>query len=264
MLTIRISAAVLLIVGAGLVHGRWTNRWRPSPELAMLAARFDSIPIVIGDWQGTAFELPPEVRAMVGAVACVSRKYSNPARGVSVTVLLLGGLPADIGNHTPDICYPFAGYTLNATSPFDYHYGTANTRAGFRTALATRGGVSPSVLRLLWGWNASKGWTAPEDPRWSFASKPWLCKLYVIRETAGSAVKPEDDPCMDFLSVFLSEVDRLVFDFPKKMAKAERNSTTEQLSTLIPVEAVCHRSTARFSEFRLWTSIRITFKGFPA
>jgi Protein of unknown function (DUF3485) len=220
MLTIRISVSVLLIVGAGLVHGAWTNRWRPSPELAMLAARFDSIPTVIGDWQGTAFELPPKERAMTGAVACIGRKYSNRMRGVSVTVLLLGGLPGDISNHAPDICYPGAGYTLNATSPFDYDYGPGKKRAGFRTALAARGGVSPSVLRILWGWNASKGWTAPAEPRWSFASEPWLCKVYVIRETAGSTIKPEDDPCTEFLSVFLSEVDRLVFDFPRKPSKA--------------------------------------------
>jgi hypothetical protein len=219
MLTIRISVAVLLIVGAGFVHGAWTNRWRPSPELAVLAARFDSIPMVIDDWQGTAIDVPPKERAVAGAVACVSRKYSNPVRGVSVTVVLLGGLPGDISNHAPDICYPGAGYTLNATSPFDYRYGTGEKRAGFRTALAARGGVSPSVLRILWGWNASKGWTAPAEPRWSFASEPWLCKLYVIRETAGSIVKSEDDPCTDFLSLFLTEVDRLVFDFPKKLSK---------------------------------------------
>ena len=100
-------------------------------------------------------------------------------------------------------------------APFDYRYGPAEKRAGFRTGLAIRGGVSPSALRILWGWNASKGWTAPEDPRWSFASEPWLCKLYVIRETGGSAVKPEDDPCAEFLSVFLPEVDQRVNDFAK-------------------------------------------------
>ena len=39
---IRISAAVILIIGAGLVHGAWTNRWGPSPALdrAGLAVRF--------------------------------------------------------------------------------------------------------------------------------------------------------------------------------------------------------------------------------
>jgi Protein of unknown function (DUF3485) len=220
MLTIRVTAAVLLIVGTGLVHGGWTNRWRPSPELAALTAKFDSIPTVIGNWRGTVFELPAKERAMAGAVACLARKYSNPARGISVTVLMVGGLPGDISSHTPDACYPGAGYTLRETSPFDYRYGSGDKHAEFRTALAARGGVIPSVLRILWGWNASKGWTAPAEPRWSFASEPWLCKVYVIRETAGSTIKPEDDPCTEFLSVFLSEVDRLVFDFPRKPSKA--------------------------------------------
>ena len=75
MTMIRISAAVVLIVGAGLVHGAWTNRWGPSPALAALAARFESVPMVIGDWKGTAFELPPSERAMAGAVACLARRY---------------------------------------------------------------------------------------------------------------------------------------------------------------------------------------------
>ena len=57
---IRIFTAVVLIVGAGLVHGAWTNRWGPSPALAALATRFESVPMVIGDWKGTAFEVPAD------------------------------------------------------------------------------------------------------------------------------------------------------------------------------------------------------------
>ena len=34
--------------------------------------------MVIGDWKGTAFELPAGERAMAGAVACLARRYSNP------------------------------------------------------------------------------------------------------------------------------------------------------------------------------------------
>ena len=90
---IRISAAVVLIVGAGIVNGSWTNRWGPSPALTALASRFESVPMVIGDWKATSFELGPGERAMAGAVACLSRVYTNPRRGVSVSVLLLGGLP---------------------------------------------------------------------------------------------------------------------------------------------------------------------------
>ena len=66
---IRIASAMVLIVGAGLVHGAWTDRWRPSPALAALGARIESVPMVIGDWNATEFKLPAEDRAMAGTVA---------------------------------------------------------------------------------------------------------------------------------------------------------------------------------------------------
>ena len=208
---LRLSAAVMLIVGAGLVHGAWTNRWRPSPELASLAARFESVPMVIGDWRGTAFEFSAQDRASAGAVACLARRYSNPIRGISVSVLLIGGLPGRIATHTPDVCYPGAGYTLDSPTFLERRNGPDGQRAEFRTALATRGGTNPSVLRIFWGWNALEGWLAPEQPRWKFSGKQALCKLYVIRETAGPVVDPGADPCNDFLEFFLPELDRLVF-----------------------------------------------------
>jgi hypothetical protein len=129
--------------------------------------------------------------------------------------MLLGGLPGDIGTHTPDVCYPGAGYTLNAPTVFDYSPGPDRPRAEFRTALATRAGANPSVLRIYWGWHASKGWAAPEDARWKFASEPALCKLYIVRQTGGADITPERDPCTDFLSVFLPELDRHVFSASK-------------------------------------------------
>jgi hypothetical protein len=208
---LRITAALALIVGAGLVHGKWTNRWGRSPELAALAARLDTVPMDLGDWKGEAFDLPAVERAAAGVEACLARRYINRARGVSLTVLLLGGLPGDIAVHTPDVCYPGAGYALGTTTSFDTHAGPGGPPAGFKTALATRGGASPSVLRLFWGWNAAGGWAAPEDARWRFAAESALCKLYVVRETAGVAVDPEDDPCQEFLAVFLPELDRRVF-----------------------------------------------------
>jgi hypothetical protein len=211
----RISTAVVLIVGAGLVHGAWTNRWGPSPELTALGARFESIPMVIGDWKGTAFELPPGDRAMAGAVACLGRVYANPSRGVTVSVLLLGGLPGKISTHTPDVCYRGAGYQPESLTDFVCPYGPDGQQAGFKTALAARGGTNPSVLRIFWSWNASEGWKAPDEPRWEFASASALCKLYVIRETAGTNVAPGSDPCNDFLAVFLPELDRLVFSVPR-------------------------------------------------
>jgi hypothetical protein len=209
--TIRIFTAVALIVGTGLIYGAWTNRWGPSPALTALAGRFESVPMVIGDWKGEAFELAPEERAMAGAVACLARRYINSTRGVSVSVLLLGGLPGLISTHTPDACYPGAGYSLDSSSPIKLPYGPERRQTEFRTALARRTGTNPSVLRIIWGWNASAGWKAPDEPRWEFGSASTLCKLFVVRETMGVAVAPERDPCGEFIDVFLPELDRCVF-----------------------------------------------------
>ena len=152
---------------------------------------------------------------MAGTVAYLLRRYSNPARGVSVSVILFGGRPGSISAHTPDVCYPGAGYTLDSPSVFPFPDGPGDHRAEFRTALATRGGTNPSVLRIFWGWNASKGWLAPAEPRWEFSGATALCKLYVVRETGGAVVDPGADPCNDFLKVFLPELDRIVFSAPK-------------------------------------------------
>lgn len=208
---LRITAAAALILGAGLVHGQWTGRWGTTPELVALAERLESVPMTIGDWTATPFELDPVDRKMAGAEACLARVYTNPARGVSVSVLLLGGPPGKMSTHTPDVCYTGAGYDLGVPSAYDRRPGPDGRPAGFQTALAVRGGANPSVLRIFWTWHASTGWAAPENPRWTFASEPTLCKLYVVRQAGGAAVEPDRDPCNEFLDVFLPELDRAVF-----------------------------------------------------
>jgi Protein of unknown function (DUF3485) len=209
---IRISVSVMLIVNAGIVHGAWTNRWGPSRSLTALAARFESVPMVICDWKALELVMDPRERAMVGGVACLSRVYANQSRGVAVSVVLLGGLRADISRHTPHVCYTGARFILNSSSLYPFHYGVDEQRQSeFQTAVATRRGTNLSILRVFLGWNASKGWAPPSEPRWTYGSASTLCKPYVARETAGAVVAPGIDPCNDFPRVFLPELNRLVF-----------------------------------------------------
>lgn len=208
---IRITMAAAIIIGAGLVHGAWTNRWGPSPALAALAARYDSVPMVIGDWKATPFELGALERRMAGAEACLARVYTNARSGTSVSVLLLGGLPGNIATHTPDVCYRGAGYVLDNPVSYQYQPRDGKETAQFLTAVASRAGANPSVLRIFWTWHTSKGWAASENVRWKFASEPMLSKLYIVRETGGASVEPDRDPSKEFLDVFLPELHRAVF-----------------------------------------------------
>ena len=203
-------AALALIVGSGLVHGAWTNRWRTTPALADLAARLESVPTVLGDWTATSQAIPPRELAIAGAVGHISRVYTNPTKGLTVSVLLLCGLPGDISPHTPDACYPGAGYTLGNSERFVHRYGVPERAAEFQTAFASRAGTKPSRLRLFWAWHAPGGWSAPANARWAFAAEPMLSKLYIVRETGGVAVDPKDDSCAQFLSLLLPELDRVI------------------------------------------------------
>jgi Protein of unknown function (DUF3485) len=203
-------AALALIVGSGIVHGDWTNRWRTSPALAELACRLESVPTVLGDWTATSEAIPPKQLAMAGAVGQISRVYTDPTKGLTVSVLLLCGLPGNVSTHTPDVCYPGAGYLLGNSDRFVHRYGIPERAAEFQTSVARRAGTKPSSLRLFWAWHGSNGWSAPASPRWAFAAEPMLSKLYIVRETGGVEVDPEGDPCNQFLALLLPELDRVM------------------------------------------------------
>ena len=203
-------AALALIVGSGLVHGRWTNRWRTAPALAELVARLDSVPMVLGDWTATSRAIPPRELAMTGAVGYITRVYTNPTKGLAVSIMLLSGLPGNITTHTPDACYPGAGYTLGNGERFVHRYGVPERAAEFQTAIASRAGTDPSTLRLYWAWHGPSGWSAPGNARWAFAAEPMLSKLYIVRETSGATIDPKADPAAQFMSLLLPELERLI------------------------------------------------------
>jgi hypothetical protein len=210
-ITILLTAAVATLVATGLVHGRWTNRWRPAPEVAKVASELQKLPDAMGDWKlELSRELGARELAMTGAVGHISRIYTNRTTGQSASVLVLTGLPGDISTHTPDICYPGAGYVLSAPETYTRSYGSPEQNAGFHTATATKGGASPSFLRIFWTWRSSKGWSAPDGARWAFAAESLLTKVYIVRDTRGVASDPKDDPCNGFISLLLPELDRLL------------------------------------------------------
>jgi hypothetical protein len=215
MTIFRVVAAVALIVGTGLVHGAWTGRWGRSKAVADVAQRIESVPMEIGEWTATGLEIPAPDRQTAGSEAYLARRYLNRHRGTGVSVTLLAGQPGRISAHTPDACFPSAGYSLTSLAPFQRRYGPDARRAELQTAVALHEGPNPAALRIFWSWNAGKGWTAPAQPRWEFAQESVLCKLYVVRESTAGVVEPGDDPCNDFLGLFLPELDRCVFSMPR-------------------------------------------------
>jgi hypothetical protein len=201
-----ITATGLLIV-CGLLHGRWTDRWRPSAEPAKAAAHLRDVAMILGEWEGQDIEVKPSsVDATLAG--SLQRRYVNQRTGHSVLVALVCGRHGPVSIHTPDVCYDASGFQVGSRSRV-----TAPEKMGeFWCADAVRTRVTDETrLRIFWSWNHGHGWNASEDARIQFARQPVLFKLYVIRDLAALNEKPADDPTLGFMEVFLPELDRALF-----------------------------------------------------
>jgi hypothetical protein len=197
--------AALLIVGTGIVHGYWTDRWVPAAEPREAADRYAMLPMTVGDWDGKDPEKP--MQSVPGVVGSFQRHYTHRVTGVTLTVTLVCGRPGPVSIHTPDSCYTASGFDFGTRSPL-----AVAQNADFWTADAVKAKASDETrLRLFWAWNAGQGWKAPDDARTTYARYPVLHKLYVQRELNSLAEPVKDDPGLSFLRAFLPELNAKLF-----------------------------------------------------
>jgi len=215
--SLRLPAAVIAIVviGSGVVHGIWTDRWHTSGSSNELADRLNALPLEIGAWTGTDASLSDSDREMAELAGSVLRHYVSRETPEAATVLLMCGRPGPISVHPPTACYQGAGYRIEG-NPRRHRVirndATAGTMsdtlfvADFRKPLSQ----GPGRVRIYWGWSDDGRWTAPDHPRMTFAGVPALCKLYVTHEL--SDVEPADVSDADpFLQMLLTEIRSTVF-----------------------------------------------------
>ena len=197
--------AAVLIIGTGIVHGFWTDRWVPAVEPQVAADRLAGIPLTIGEWDGKDPEKPGET--VPGVVGSLQRRYTNRVTGASVMIALVCGRPGPVSIHTPDSCYTASGYKLGTWSAVSPGEG-----ANFWTADAVRTKATEETrLRIFWAWNGGQGWSSPDDARTTFARYPVLHKLYVLRELSSLSEPIKDDPGLTFMRALLPALDAHLF-----------------------------------------------------
>ncbi len=195
------------IVASGYLHGLWTERWGKGEEPIRLAASLAQLPRQIGEWEAEDLEHKPTSldQELAGSL---QRRYTHIPTGESVTVAILCGRPGPICIHTPDVCYGASGFDVGKP----VKTAVPNLPAEFWMADAIRQRTGETTqLRIFWAWSHQGEWQAVNDPRTSFASHPALLKMYVIRELVQKGEKVENDPCLQFLQVFVPEAQHLLF-----------------------------------------------------
>jgi hypothetical protein len=202
-------AAFLAVVTSSVVHGLLTDRWHVSAEPTKRATRLELVPYALGDWVGQDIETDPR---LVGPVAgYLHRRYLNRQTGIGVTVFMVCGRPGPVCIHTPDVCYKAGGYEILSQEklPMPSDLGVGE----FWTAkLRKSNSTEDSRLRIFWSWSDGHEWSIPESPRLTFARRPVLFKLYLIRELSDETELPANDPCLELLRQLLPEWQRVVFE----------------------------------------------------
>jgi hypothetical protein len=220
--------AIAMILAAGWAHGHWTHRWTIIPAVQALAAKVGELPAEADEWSATSEPLDPrELRAAGGEVA-LQRSYRAPG-APPAEVFLIAGRAASVSSHTPEVCYPGAGFLLGPIRRVVIGGGGAGPEPSeFATAVATRKepGKDESI-RLYWAWNDGRGWRAPSDPRVAFLSAPALCKLYLISPVAGSG-DADDDAALALLGRLAAQYGSVLFPGgPTSGALRPAGSSTE-------------------------------------
>jgi hypothetical protein len=201
----------LVLVASGVVHGVRTDRWTANPEeLRIAAERLAALPVVIGMWDGTDFEMKDDTR--MGLAGVLARRYVNRETGKAISIYLACGRPGPASIHTPDVCYRADGYTdVEPPRRVSLPMGDKSS-AEFWTARYVRSRPDGQTnLRIFWAWHTSAGWQVADNPRTTFAGESVLHKLYVIRELASANDPAENELCAEFVHELLPVLQEQLF-----------------------------------------------------
>jgi hypothetical protein len=211
-----IATGIAAVIGCGVVHGLWTDRWTVSDEPLLAAAKLQDVGLNLGDWQGRRMDL--DASQLGGATGSFYARYTNTRDSSTVVVFVVTGRHGPVSEHTPDVCYKAGGYEVSSTQRYAPQGEPFGPTTELWTSLLTKTrSAEQSYLRIFWAWSPTGTWSAPDNPRFTFAGCPVLYKLYLIRElpASPSAAQPDDsldhEPCIDLMRQLLPELHRVLF-----------------------------------------------------
>ena len=210
--TSMLGAVALLVVGYGIAVGLWTNRWKASDDLRQAVESLNQVPMKIGDWRGENLPTDPEVMSVGRIDGFLSRVYRNQRTGQGLTLMIVCGRPGPISVHTPDVCFRGRGYVLDGDAKHEnLAPATASAPADFWHGYFVNEGNVEGEEEAYWSWNATGTWQAPQNPRWTFAARRVLYKLYLVRGIGKRPAKDSRSAVNAFADVLLPVLQKSLF-----------------------------------------------------
>jgi hypothetical protein len=208
-----VALAALLVVGVTALQGMWTDRWsgrNVKEDLRRAADLLETrFPSRFGDWEFVQeMASDPEQLERAGAVGHISKLFANRETKARVSAFIVCATPHDASGHTPDRCYPGAGFEIAEAE----HRQSIPLEDG-RTAETFTGTFRKTgqTLRVFWTYGVDGRWIAPQIARIELAGTSAVYKLYAIIDETRLPGGESTLICTDFLSALLPEFDAAMF-----------------------------------------------------
>ena len=229
-LVLGLVALIGVTVAQGKITGRWSGK-NESEELREDAARLESsFPKEFGSWKMVGeTEADPAQLKVAGAVGHISREYQNVDSGARVGVFVVCATPSDASGHTPDRCYPSAGFEIAEQE----HRENISLPDG-ATAEAFSGSFKKQgeSLRIFWTYAVTGKWVAPQIARIELANSPVVFKIYAIIDETAMPRGEGSRTGLQFLADLIPEFDRAIFvDEAAAQVRADGGTPTSIGST---------------------------------
>jgi hypothetical protein len=213
-LIIALSAVLAIAtVGAGLVEGRWSNRWGEPADLASAGTALENVPKRVGDWEAVSSEpFSDDVAQMLECSGNFTRVYQNMITGEQVNVAMLVGPPGPTAVHTPEICYSSRDHQVSERRTVVQMNPQADPGSSLWKLTFRSNDLEQSLLRVYYGWHGADGsWQASDNPRFEFGGQSLLYKIQLAGRMPADGSTAGDDSVARFLQDFLPAVDAALF-----------------------------------------------------
>ena len=176
--------------------------------------RLADLPMDLGDWKGQNSVMNPTIIRGTGSSDMISRRYVNQRTGVAIDAVVLYGPTSEMFIHTPEVCYPAAGFDP-MDSPVERPIvvestttSTNKTAVPFRSLAFTKGeGGLADIQEVYYSLWYDGGWTTRTTTPKASQRIPGMYKVQIARRISAHERRDIDNPCESFLASLIVEIE---------------------------------------------------------
>jgi hypothetical protein len=202
---------VLLGISGGIRHWRDRQFRSLTEESKKPPFSLKELPPVLGSWhavEGSDATLDPQIARIAGSSEHLIRNYVDEKTGETATVMVLYGLAQIVFAHTPEVCFPAAGFSpIAMPREVEIPIPGSSASAKFRTNIYRKNLVGTGIYEEVYHSFRNDGkWRSDVEKQWkSFRYHPGMFKVQVQRRVL--AIQTKDSPVEGLLATIVENIE---------------------------------------------------------